>query len=209
VVVAWVVGGLLALLAGRSLLRWLFAPEAPPKLANQVWVERVHRNPRDMVHDLVLVEDKKGRHFGVTGRASRFRANLDLLLWSQQGDRLNLALPQDRVRVALQYRTWNCKGQAPAPFELCLELRQDRRRVRLYSREQWVVRPGQQLEVEGDVASAVPGLPTLLQQLTSATNDQAAADEAETAAAEPTESAADHAARSAQEDWPPPWEAAD
>ncbi len=58
-----------------------------------------------------------------------------------EGRRLQMRFPQDRTRATARVRTWDCEGEAPEGFELCLELRGENRTVRLYSRRDWVLRP--------------------------------------------------------------------
>jgi hypothetical protein len=124
---------------------WLFDGGRPVRIVNQIWLERLPRDARDMVHQLVLLDDR-GRHLGATGRSSRWRIRVDLLVWAIEGDRLRLRFPQDGDRADVKTRVWRCKGEAPEPFELCLELADDRgRKMTFYSRDAWRVRPRESL----------------------------------------------------------------
>ena len=44
---------------------------------------------------------------------------------------LSIESPQDNMRTKLKVRSWACKGEAPAPFDACLELRKGNRKLRL------------------------------------------------------------------------------
>lgn len=115
-------------------------PNKIERLSNQVWIDHAPRDERDLVRHLVLVE-RANRRLGVTGQASRWRLRQDLLVWNVEGDQLRVLLPQEGQRVTAQARTWRCEGQAPKPFELCLELKRGSQTLRLFSRRDWVVRP--------------------------------------------------------------------
>lgn len=108
-------------------------------LANQVWIERLPENDRDQIHHLVLVQEGRDR-FGAFGRSSTWRHFIEVFMWQREEDRLTLHLPQDRVRLDLTARVWNCEGEAPEPFELCLELKgHGGRTARYYSRYEWTI----------------------------------------------------------------------
>jgi hypothetical protein len=103
-------------------------------LLNRVWSERPARDERELVTHLVL--GGRGRlQFGALARASRWRAQADVLRFELDGDQLKLEVPQERARVTFTVRTFPCAGQAPAPFDLCLELRRGSTVLRLYSSE--------------------------------------------------------------------------
>jgi hypothetical protein len=133
-------------------------------LANQVWIERLPENDRDQIHHLVLIQEGRDR-FGAFGRSSTWRHFVEVFMWQREEDRLTLHLPQDRVRLDLTARVWNCEDEAPEPFELCLEISvQDRKRV-YYSRRDWVIDPH---DVDGsiaDLAEANPELAPVLQEM--------------------------------------------
>lgn len=135
------------------------------RLANQVWLDRMPRDDRDMVVNLILVE-RDQRRVGAVARASRWRAQVEGLLWAREGNRVRMHFPQDHKRAVFAARAWNCAGEAPRPFELCLELRRQRdgapRPLRFYSRKDWVVRP------HGDSARALAGEPPFAAALTAA-----------------------------------------
>ncbi len=123
-------------------------------LVNQVWIERMPQNHQDMVAHLVIL-DKEGEQFGVIGRSSAWRHFLEVFGWRLENDRLKLFFPQERVRADVKARTWRCKGDAPEPFDLCLELTQNGRALQFYSRKDWVVKDAQSLE---SLAMEVPAL---------------------------------------------------
>jgi hypothetical protein len=114
--------------------------EGTQRLINQVWIERMPEDQRDMVGHLVLVDHPRGK-VGIVGRSSTWRHLNEIFLWQLRGSELGTKFPQDRVKGKAQVRTWRCEGEAPAPFELCLEVSHGGRSVVLYSREDWVVKP--------------------------------------------------------------------
>lgn len=130
-------------------------------LSNQVWIERLPQNDRDQIHHLVLIESGRDR-FGGFGRSSNWRHSLEIFMWHREDNRLTLNLPQDRVRLDLEARVWDCEGSAPAPFELCLELKTQRgKTANYYSRREWVIEHGKDLHIEGLPEIAPHAAPTL------------------------------------------------
>ena len=107
-------------------------------LVNHMWVERLPSNERDMVGHLALIEHP-GTRIGIAGRSSQWRLFFELFKWGLEGDRLSLYFPQEEVKGQVAVKTWRCKGEAPAPFELCLEVSSGRRKATYYSREDWVL----------------------------------------------------------------------
>jgi hypothetical protein len=149
-----VVGGLYG---GWKVWRALFGDDtATPRLVNQVWIERMPRDERDMVYGAVLVEHD-GKRIGVVGRGSRWRSHQDVFLWRQEGDTLRTRFPQDNQRYRLQVRTWECEGKAPRPFQLCLEARTGNRVLRFFSRKDWVIRPGEDAAAAGELGWSASG----------------------------------------------------
>jgi hypothetical protein len=131
------------LLAGALFGAWqLFFAErsGQRRLVNQLWLERMPRNPRDMVHAALLLEHEN-RRVGVVGRGSHWRGHQDAFLWSLDGDQLRARFPQDDKRYRLQVTVRDCEGNAPRPFQLCLEARVGDQVLRFFSRKDWVVRP--------------------------------------------------------------------
>ena len=114
-------------------------------LANQVWLERLPTDDRDMITHFLALDTRDGR-FGLVGRSSTWRHVLEVFKWDRKGDRLMLFFPQERSRAAFKVRTWECKGEAPAPFELCLEFARGERSLTFYSRHEWVVEPQEFIE---------------------------------------------------------------
>lgn len=108
------------------------------RLANQVWIERLPTDDRDMIHHLVMVEDG-GDRFGAFGKSSQWRHFVELFRWAREENRLTILLPQERKRLDLTVKVWNCEGEAPAPFQLCLELSNNRKTSKYYSRHDWSI----------------------------------------------------------------------
>lgn len=115
----------------------LFGEEvAQVRLANQVWIERVPTDDRDMIRHLVLVEDGNDR-FGAFGKSSTWRHFVEVFMWKASGQSISLELPQDRKRLDLGFKVWECEGKAPRGFQLCLELSNSRGKALYYSRHDW------------------------------------------------------------------------
>jgi hypothetical protein len=155
-----------AVAGGRWLLGCLFpADGGGVAVANQLWIERTPRHERDLVHHLALLEKNAQQRFGITGRSSRWRLEVDRVHWRwQKPGRLEVTFPQQQNHIHFDTRAWECKGEAPAPFELCLELSCDGKSVTFYSRKDWVIRPREELAEA--VRSALPPLSQTLQALT-------------------------------------------
>ena len=123
-------------------------------VVNQVWIDHFPTDARDTIGHLVLFDDGRER-IGVTGRSSQWRHHIELFKWRLRGDRLAVFFPQERMRERVTVKSWNCAGDAPAPFELCLRIKNRRGdTVVLYSRKDWAINaePGE------SVASALETL---------------------------------------------------
>jgi hypothetical protein len=107
-------------------------------VVNHVWVERLPENERDMIGHLALIQHPRAR-IGVAGRSSQWRHFIELFKWGLERDRLSLYFPQEEVKARVKVRTWSCAGEAPEPFEICLEISSGKRKATYYSREDWVI----------------------------------------------------------------------
>lgn len=114
-------------------------------LTNQVWVERMPQNSQDMIGHMLILE-KDGQQYGIIGRSSNWRHFIEVFGWRLENDRLKLFFPQERVKAEVKARTWRCEGEAPEPFDLCLELSQNSRTIQFYSRTDWEVKDADSLE---------------------------------------------------------------
>lgn len=131
-----------AFLAGVA---WLTLPSRPPQpthLVDRVWIDHLPKSPTDLVSHLVVLKERQGHVGGALGRSSEWRIGLDLFSRKLGAESMEMYFPQRNERVRVGVRTWKCKGEAPEPFELCLELKADRRLIRLYSREDWIIPEG-------------------------------------------------------------------
>src|SRR5438046_4041598 len=70
-------------------------------LVNQLWIERMPANERDMVWAGVLVEEGRERA-GVVAHGSQWRVHADGMLWRLDGDVLRTRFPQDDRRYDLR-----------------------------------------------------------------------------------------------------------
>jgi len=154
--------GSASLLAAASLRTCEFAKVASADHAvNRVWIERVPADERDMIAHFVMLRHPRGR-VGAFGRSSQWRHLIEGFKWALEGERLILVLPQQQAKGELRVRTWACAGEAPKPFELCLELRSKDRAVTYYSRKDWIIEPR---DVEGSLAELAATQPALAASL--------------------------------------------
>jgi hypothetical protein len=70
----------------------------------------------------------------------------DALGFKLDEDSLRLVMLQDEKVIEYKAKTWSCKGEAPKPFDLCLELRGKDGVIKMYSGLDWEVRPKDQNE---------------------------------------------------------------
>ena len=130
--------------------------EAAKDLINRPWIERVPEDSRDMIGHLAVIDHPQG-HFGATGRSSNWRHFIEVFKWQLRGDELQLYFPQEEARGAVKVRTWACEGEAPKPFDLCLEIKaRNGRAMTLYSRHDWEIRPGHAQEDLAALADEQP-----------------------------------------------------
>jgi hypothetical protein len=142
------------------------------RLVNQVWIERLPENRRDMIGHLALIKHDRGR-IGVIGKSSQWRHFIELFEWNLQGNKLKLHFPQDDRKLQVGVRTWDCRKEAPEPFEICLEISvKDRKRV-YYSRRDWVIDPH---DVDGSIADLTKASPELAPVLESVADDMVPAE---------------------------------
>ncbi len=129
---------------------------------NQLWIDHMPRDDRDMITHFVLLDHPQGQ-FGEIGRSSQWRHLIDVFKWQLRGAKLGLFFPQDRARGEVTVETWECAGEAPAPFELCMKLSNEQGpSFMFYSREDWEIRPGEASESLVDIVDEQPTLAAVL-----------------------------------------------
>jgi hypothetical protein len=133
-------------------------------VVNQVWIERAPEGPRDMIGHLVLLDMPEGR-IGVTGRSSQWRHLIELFQWGLEGHRLSTFFPQDRVKAQVRVRSWRCEGEAPEPFELCLEVSTRSRSATFYSLEEWKIDPKRVDESLAELEQQHPALADVMSEV--------------------------------------------
>lgn len=136
--------------------------ETTAYLTDRLWIERMPDGDTDMVGKLAVVRSIDHGRFGVTELGSVWRHHSEVFRWRLEGDVLHTAWPQDGEYLGLRVRTRECEGQAPEPFELCLDLIGEGEVLTLYSRHDWVVRPrgeGDELIDEPIVRGWVQSMP--------------------------------------------------
>ncbi|PRQ07975.1 hypothetical protein [Enhygromyxa salina] len=147
----------------------LFGDEAQgtKHAVNQVWIDHVPTDDRDMVTHFVLVDHRDGQ-FGVIGRSSQWRIGVEVFRWQLQGSDLRMYFPQERTRGQVEIETWACEGEAPQPFELCMKVtNKNGRSMTMYSRKDWVIDPQDVDDSLEDLAADEPLLGGALQGLDS------------------------------------------
>ena len=122
---------LLGLLAAAA---WLYWPAPTPKLDdelsadagvklhNRVWAQRMPKSERDLVQYVIFAR-KRGMQLGSAQVASRWRSRADGFRWKARKGQIDLEFPQEQQKLRVSARTWRCKGKAPKPFTVCLELK--------------------------------------------------------------------------------------
>jgi hypothetical protein len=157
---AWKLGG--ALLSDAS---------GTEHAVNQLWIDHIPRDERDMITHFIVLDHPQGK-FGTLGRSSQWRHLIDVFRWQLHGGELSVYFPQERARAKLQIETWECAGEAPDPFELCMRVTTPQGRSWMfYSREEWEINPR---GAAGSLAGIVESEPRLGAVLGSVSEDQAA-----------------------------------
>lgn len=129
---------------------------------NRLWIDHVPRDDRDMITHFVIIDHRQGK-FGAIGRSSQWRHMVDVFRWKLSGSKLDLFFPQDRAHGAVEIETWECEGEAPAPFELCMKMTNKQGRSwTFYSREDWEIDPGSAAESLAEIVDDEPSLAAVL-----------------------------------------------
>lgn len=140
----------------------LFEDQGTKHAVNRIWIDHMPRDDRDMITHFVLLDHPQGK-FGAIGRSSQWRHMVDVFRWKLDGDKLGLFFPQDRVRGEVEIETWECAGEAPAPFELCMKMTNKQGRSwTFYSREDWEIKPRSIAESLADIVDEQPTLVAVL-----------------------------------------------
>jgi hypothetical protein len=105
-------------------------------LINRPWIDRMPSDEKDAVNAMALSD----QDYGAVAFASAFHWNVDIVRWNAKRDTLSLHYLQSEKKVSYQMRVWKCGKDAPQPFELCLSLEGDGKKLRYFSREDWRVR---------------------------------------------------------------------
>src|SRR5690348_13432900 len=84
--------------------------DEPKHLTGRVWLERLPKSDRDMVHGMLMVKIRKHR-LGALIYGSAYRRTFDMMEWSVEGKDLTVLLKQDEVTKKYGARTWSCKGE--------------------------------------------------------------------------------------------------
>jgi hypothetical protein len=143
----------------------VFGEEVAQRLANQVWIERLPADDRDMIHHLVLVEDGSER-FGAFGKSSQWRHFIEVFV-------LEAARPDPRLSTSRRTasastsasRCGSARARPRAPFQLCLELtNKNGRSATYYSRHDWRI-DGTSPEALAALGEAQPEIAPLLEDL--------------------------------------------
>jgi hypothetical protein len=165
------------LVAGAAVAAWQLGPRylqkrsGTERLVNQLWIERLPRDDRDLVRFQVLLEKDADRH-GLLGTSSQWRQRLDGFVWRLDSNVLHARFPQDGRQGRVRVRTWRCTGEAPAPFDWCLELTAGERSFRYFSRDDWRVRPKDGTLEDDDARAELGGLASVLRPLEGVHVDQ-------------------------------------
>lgn len=144
--------------AGFAVARWLSDDGGWSIAENRAWIERMPRTPRDMTKKIAFIHDD-GERMGVVVHSSEFRLFLDVFHWFRRDDgRVRMTFPQDQKERLPFVRAWKCKGEAPAPFELCLEVKHNDQRHLFYSMEEWEIGHTDALSARGAAWNQLGGV---------------------------------------------------
>jgi hypothetical protein len=138
--------------------------EATRHVVNQVWLERMPQTQRDMIGHLLLVNHPEGK-IGIAGKSSQWRHFIEAFVWKLQGTKLSVYFPQEEARAELKVKSWRCEGEAPEPFQLCLEISNGRRTASFYSRDDWKVDPKNAAASLAEIAEESPELAGLVEEI--------------------------------------------
>lgn len=142
---------------------------------NQLWIDHLPTDDRDMITHFVMIDHPQGQ-FGAIGRSSQWRHMVDVFRWKLSGNKLGLFFPQERARGEVEIETWECAGEAPAPFELCMKMTNKQgRSFMLYSREEWEINPRNVAEALADIVDDEPKLGAVLGTLDESAAEQVTA----------------------------------
>jgi hypothetical protein len=148
--------GLVVLGVAASVLYSISRPKPDALIMDRVWVERMPEGPRDMVLHFIMVDQKRARPGGALIRASMWRQLVEGFKWRMQGDLLEIGFPQEGGKARVKTKAWRCEGKAPKPFQLCLVLAHDGHKLKLYSRDDWKVRDGDELTLPSGLELELP-----------------------------------------------------
>lgn len=107
------------------------------RVVNRPWLERIPKDPRDKVHGLGLMQQPRQRRVGLATYGSMYRTVLDMVGWQAEGKKLTLLFLEKEAKTTFETKIWDCAGEAPKPFNLCLELKSGSKSFRMYSRSDW------------------------------------------------------------------------
>jgi hypothetical protein len=138
--------------------------ESTRHVVNQVWLERMPDSQRDMIAHLLLVDHPEGK-IGIAGKSSQWRHFIEAFVWKLQGSKLSVYFPQEEARAELKVKSWRCEGEAPSPFQLCLEISNGRRTAHFYSRDDWKVDPHNAAASLQELAEDSPELAGLVEDI--------------------------------------------
>lgn len=134
-------------------------------LTNQVWIDHMPANSRDMLTHLIVLEHPDGK-FGAIGQSSTWRHMAEVFMWKLEGSQLLVYFPQESVRGRVGVKTWRCEGDAPEPFELCLEISSPNGETALmYSRDEWKIRPHDMIDSLEAIADEYPELAGVIEEV--------------------------------------------
>ena len=142
---------------------------------NRIWLDHAPKNDRDIITHFVVVDHSRGK-FGAIGQSSQWRHRVEVFRWQLQGNKLQMFFPQDRARGEVEMKTWECAGEAPAPFDLCMKMTNKQGRSwTFYSREDWEIDPNNVAESLVELADDAPSLAAVVGTLDESVASQAEA----------------------------------
>ena len=128
--------GLAALLSVTATWIAFDGPDSKDLLVNRAWADRMPKDKKDMVTWFVPLS-VRSKQFGIAQRMSHYAFVGERFTYVRDGDRMTLTFQQSERKVPLTAKAYECKGKAPEPFDLCLDLKAGNEKATLYSRKGW------------------------------------------------------------------------
>ncbi|MFT3694931.1 MAG: hypothetical protein QM831_17405 [Kofleriaceae bacterium] len=132
-----VVAGVAGMAVGGWKLSHRHHTDGGGTVTNQLWLDHMPKNDRDLTHVLIALHDKDPRgDVGILNYGSAWRANINIFKFEKSGDSLRVLFPQNGFKAQWTTKVSHCSVDQ---FTLCLEVTAPRGTFRYFSRDEWVI----------------------------------------------------------------------